>query len=236
MDRIKVLIRFLTAVEDLLVMSFCLLMLGAGIYGIYDSMLVYQQADDKTILQYKPDLEGASPEQKLEGNAVGWLTLDGTGIDLPIMQGADNFEYLNKNPYGEYSLAGSIFLDARNSSDFSDAYSLVYGHHMENGLMFGNLALYEEEKFFRENRTGSLIVEDREIPLLVAAVLKIPATDEVIFSPADRTVPEVIRKIQEYALLDRMEETEEPQKLLAFSTCREQAGIERTVVIAVCTD
>ncbi len=236
MGRLKVLIRFLTAVEDLLVMSFCLLMLGTGVYGIYDSMLVYRQADDKSILQYKPDPEGASAEQELEGNVVGWLTLDGTGIDLPIMQGADNFEYLNKNPYGEYSLAGSIFLDARNSSDFSDVYSLVYGHHMENGLMFGNLALYEEEEFFRENRTGTLIVEDREIPLLVTAVLKIPATDEVIFSPAEQTATDVLRKIQEYALLDRMEENRDPEQLIAFSTCRGQEGIERTVVIAVCTE
>lgn len=42
---------------------------------------------------------------------VAWLTIDDTKIDYPVMQGKDNTEYLNKDPYGDYALAGSIFLD-----------------------------------------------------------------------------------------------------------------------------
>lgn len=55
------------------------------------------------------------------------------------MQGEDNMEYLNKDPYGDYSLSGSIYMDSRNTSDMSDDYLLLYGHHMENDYMFGSI-------------------------------------------------------------------------------------------------
>lgn len=46
------------------------------------------------------------------------------------------------------SLAGSIFMDARNEDDFSDRYIIIYGHHMDNGFMFGDLDKFIDEDFF----------------------------------------------------------------------------------------
>ncbi|MBR1845920.1 MAG: class B sortase, partial [Oscillospiraceae bacterium] len=63
------------------------------------------------------------------------------------MQGETNGKYLNTDPYGEYSLSGSIFLDSRNAGDFSDSYSLVYGHHMADGMMFGALDAFFDEGY-----------------------------------------------------------------------------------------
>ncbi|MCR5793722.1 MAG: class B sortase, partial [Solobacterium sp.] len=67
------------------------------------------------------------------------LVIDDTGIDFPVMQGSDNTEYLTKDPDGNYSVCGSVFLDCRNSADLSDPYNLVYGHHMRGQYMFGAL-------------------------------------------------------------------------------------------------
>ena len=88
------------------------------------------------------------------------MTLDNTNIDHPVVQGQDNLTYVNRDVYGNFALAGSIFLDSRNDSSFSDPYSLLYGHHMENSGMFGDLALYKEEAFFQENSTGYLITPE----------------------------------------------------------------------------
>ena len=86
---------------------------------------------------------------------AGWLTVDGTNIDYPVMQGKDNNSYLNTDPFGNYSLTGSIFLDSRSSPDFSDEYSVVYGHHMDYGKMFGALDDFLNEKYLKQHSSGS---------------------------------------------------------------------------------
>ena len=81
----------------------------------------------------------------------------------PVMQGKDNYEYLNKDPYGEFSLSGSIFLDARNDLDFEDDYSLIYGHHMEKGAMFGALDDFQDRAYFDQRRSGTIVTDERSL-------------------------------------------------------------------------
>ena len=104
------------AVDTALLIFFLLFMLIGG-YGVYDSYLVYQNANDTSILKYKPTGD-TLPEEKISENMIAWLTMDDTSIDYPVMQGRTNNEYLNLNPYGEYALSGSIFLDSNNSKMF----------------------------------------------------------------------------------------------------------------------
>ncbi len=222
------LIHILSGTEDLIVFLLCLCLSAGGAYGLYDSYLVYRQANDDSILKFKPGYEGEKPEKEIQGNMVGWLTLEGTAVDYPVMQGDSNFEYLNKDPYGEYSLSGSIFLDARNSADFSDEYSLIYGHHMENSCMFGDLDLYRDQAFFQKHTEGTLTVGEEEKQIAIIAVLDASATDPVIFSPEDRTMEEILEKVKQDAIWYRPAEGEQ---LIAFSTCRDTGTAERTVVI-----
>ena len=100
------------------------------------------------------------------------------------MQGKTNAEYLNKDPYGEFSLSGSIFLDNRNDKTFSDPYSLLYGHHMEYGAMFGALDEYKDKSYFEAHRTGLLTVTNGdEYNIRFFAACKAQATEKVIFDP-----------------------------------------------------
>lgn len=231
--RIKRLIKLLSNLVDIIVFLICLSLFLVGLYGLYDSYLVYRQANDDSILKYKPGYEGEIPEKEIVGNMVAWLTLDGTEIDYPVMQGETNNEYLNKNPYGEYSLSGSIFLDSRNSEDFSDDYSLIYGHHMENGYMFGALDEYMDEKYFYEHQTGTLIIDDTEYDITVIAAMITLATDEHIFAPTTIGADEIREHIKEIAeVYDSVQMTDET-RMIALSTCKYPDTIERTVVIGI---
>lgn len=88
------------------------------------------------------------------GSIVGWIYADSLGISYPVAQGEDNEYYLHHTPGGDYLFAGTIFLSCGNSPDFSDANSIVYGHNMKNGSMFGNngrlkdQAAYDEDPYF----------------------------------------------------------------------------------------
>lgn len=72
-------------------------------------------------------------------DVIAYLDFPEANISYPIVQGSDNEEYLRTNIWGGHSSNGSIFLDYSNNIDFTDTSSIVYGHHMRSGSMFGSL-------------------------------------------------------------------------------------------------
>lgn len=236
MKRLKKIVRFLDNLTDKGMFLIFLLFFLIGMYALYDSYMVYKAANDESILKYKPGYEKDAPEKEIKGNMVAWLTLDDTSIDYPIMQGEDNSEYLNKDPYGEYSLSGSIFLDSRNNSDFTDEYSLVYGHHMEHNAMFGALDKYLEEDYFDEHRTGTLYAGDETYKIKLFAVLECAATQGEIFAPTETSFEETEKYIKEKAMYLDEGEWDKEERLLAMSTCKYPDTADRTVVIGTIND
>lgn len=156
-----------------------------GGYSFYDALLVYKGEAEvhDAILGYKPDKnKNLSDLLAINSEVVGWITVDGTKIDYPILQGEDNFKYVDTNIYGEYDLAGAIFLNHNNADDFSDQYSILYGHHMANGAMFGELNHFVDEDFFRQHKTGKLVSFNNSYHLEVFALLKDHAYNQYIFN------------------------------------------------------
>lgn len=228
MKLLKKIAGMISMAEDAVVLLLCLAMFLAGGYGLYDSWMVYRQAGDDSILKYRPDYTGDLPEKEIQGRMVAWLTLDGTEIDYPVMQGADNFEYLNKNPYGEYALSGSIFLDCRNREDFSDSYSLIYGHHMENDYMFGALDHYLDPAYLEKHRKGSLTVGKTLWSFTVEEVLEISAREKSVFEPMGEENLQMIKKLQE-----KQENAGKELHWLALSTCRYPDTADRIVLLGI---
>lgn len=85
-------------------------------------------------------------------DVVGWIRCEGTVIDYPVLRGATNDTYLRTLYDGTYSMAGSIFVETANAGDFSDYNTIVYGHNMNDGSMFGSLASWQEQSFYDEHR------------------------------------------------------------------------------------
>ena len=196
-------------------------------YAVYDGYMVFNQAFDDSILAYKPSEDGELPEiGEIEGS-VAWLTIDDTSIDYPIMQGIDNAEYINKDPYGNYSVAGSIFLDCRNSSDFSDEYSLVYGHHMEHDFMFGTLDKFLNQEFLNTHQKGTLTVNGKVYEIALFAVVEAPAEEKIIFAPTEAEYP--LSFIKEHATV-KVDSIPEKGKILGMSTCKYPETSDRTIL------
>ncbi len=113
-----------------------LLMLFFGGWSLWENFQLGQEAfSNERLLQYKPGADGGEETYSLDElirlnpDTRGWLTIEGTHIDYPVVQGEDDMTYINKNVFGEFALTGSIFLSCLNSPDFSDPYNLIYGHH-----------------------------------------------------------------------------------------------------------
>ena len=76
---------------------------------------------------------------------VGWIKIEGTKIDYPVMQTVNNEYYLDHNYNQEYDKNGSIFMDKDCTPAFPNTNMIIYGHHMKSGKMFGNLNYYSKE-------------------------------------------------------------------------------------------
>lgn len=226
----KKIIRLIDGLIDKSILLVCIVLFLLGSYGLYDSYMVYQQATDNSILKYKPGYEADDEtDKKITGNMVAWLTIDDTNIDYPVMQGEDNNEYLNKDPFGNYALSGSIFLDSRNDPEFKDYYSLIYGHHMEHGMMFGAIDEYLNEDYFNSHRTGSLVVGKKTYKIRIFAVLECKATEESIFAPTEND--NTLNYIKQHALfIDNTALPKDNEKLLGLSTCKYPDTVDRTLI------
>ncbi len=108
-----------------------------------DAPVPHTEIDFATLQKYNPDI-------------IAWIRIPGTNIDYPVLQGPDNDKYLRHTPDGEYSVAGSIFLEFSNASDFSDNHSIIYGHHFRGSYrpMFTQLVDYKSSDFYHSHPTA----------------------------------------------------------------------------------
>lgn len=92
-------------------------------------------------------------QEDVSGEVVGHLYCEGTKINYPVMQHSDNDFYLNHDSTGRVSAAGALFVEAHNFPDFSDVNTVIHGHHLNNGLMFGAIENWESQSWFDSHRT-----------------------------------------------------------------------------------
>ena len=217
-----------------------LLLLYAG-FALWDTWRIYDRAGvDDSLLQYKPQLSqdegtlGLADLMKINPDVCAWLTVDHTDIDYPVVQGKDNVRYVNTDVYGNFSLSGSIFLDFRNARDFSDTYSLIYGHHMDGQVMFGELDAFIQQDYFAEHTGGILYLPANTCQIEWFACLKTDAYDPQIFSPGNLSGPEqnaLLTHIRETALQYRDIGVTSEDRILSLSTCSDTSTNARIILV-----
>ena len=89
--------------------------------------------------------------QTLNKDSAAWLYSPGTVIDYPVMMAEDYYYYLGHLPDGTANANGSLFVDFNNAPDFSEELTVIYGHHMKSGSMFGSLVGYKEQQYYYDN-------------------------------------------------------------------------------------
>jgi len=98
----------------------------------------YSPVDFAALLEISPDIRG-------------WIRLEGTNVDYPVMQTNNNDFYLSHAVNGEWNKVGTPYIDFRNSGDFSDRLTVIYGHYMDDGSMFTDIHKYKSQKFYDEH-------------------------------------------------------------------------------------
>ncbi|NCC42644.1 MAG: class B sortase [Clostridia bacterium] len=215
---------------------FMILVLFFSAYALYDAWRLLHGASSERLLPYKPGNElGLEELMKINPDVCAWITVDDTNIDYPVVQGKDNMEYLDKDAFGEYSAAGSVFLDYRNSREFVDRYNILFGHHMAMGAMFSDVLEFQKKDFFEGHKTGKLMLPgDVAYPIEFFAYLDADGHDPYLYTPVSQSEEEMgvlLSYIKQEAVYYRESGITASDQIIALSTCTEAMGTKRAVLI-----
>lgn len=215
-------------------------------YGLFDSMAVGIRAfsSGSDLLKYKPDVMNALAEapsmETVNKDYRAWITVEDTPIDYPVVQGKDDLYYASHDVYGKVSLTGAIYQAAAGMPDFSDSYNLLYGHHMDNGAMFGSLDKYREQDWLESHQTAILATKNGKVyDVSFFAAVVTDAYEKQIYTMGDRA-----RQVIDFLTGDRShdagigtnvlawdeEAAKDADKILALSTCADTNTNGRLVV------
>ena len=127
---------------------------GTDEYNSISEMAVTERDPDQVEEIDQPDEQPVAPVsidfdslRSINEDVIGWIYMEALPeISYPVVQGEDNNFYLHQTYEKNYNFAGTIFIDYENKRDFSDCNTLVYGHNMKNGSMFGMLKKYRADE------------------------------------------------------------------------------------------
>ena len=110
-----------------------------------------QENIEETINQKNERILKVQKLQEENPDIVGWLEIEGTSINYPVLQGNDNEYYMTHNYKKQKSKNGSIFLTKDYNWSIPSSNLLIYGHNLSNGTMFQELLKYEKEDFYKKH-------------------------------------------------------------------------------------
>lgn len=177
----------------------------------------------------------------LNQKLIGWVKIDDTYIDYPVLQTSNNEYYIDHNFDQEQDRNGSIFLDAACTILPRSTNLILYGHHMRSGRMFGQLNKYSSESFYEEHKLIQFdtIYERGTYEVMFVFRSKVYGESEIVFkyyqfinAASETEFNSYMREMAEMSLYDTGVTAEYGDELLTLSTCDYYTDYGRFVVVA----
>lgn len=171
-------------------------------------------------------------------DVLGWIYIPDSAISYPLIRAADNQEYLRRAWDGTSSQVGCIFLECKNRSDFSDFNTIIYGHYMNDGTMFGSLHDYKEQDYWDTHPYIYIVTDEGVRRYQVFSAYEAGITEDTyrLYFENDARKQSALEFYMESSIRESGLSLETDDRILTLSTCTEFAAIQtRWVVQAVLT-
>lgn len=203
---------------------------GTDEYNSIEQMAVTERNPDSEEVagpnaQLKPPIDVDFEKLKsINDDVIGWIYVDALpDISYPIVQGKDNQTYLHQTYEKNYNFAGTIFVDYENGRDFNDCNTLVYGHNMKNGSMFGHLKKFtEDESLYNNDKYFWILTPDKNYryEIISAYTTGVNSDTYTLFKGPGEEFEEYLKKIRGYSDI-KTDDTDLTikDKIVTLSTC-----------------
>lgn len=217
-----------------LLLLVCVAVFCFSAFKLFEIFMTYKKIDDgnngvrnEVITETKetpekPFTVDFAKLKELNEDSIAWLDVYKFDLSYAVVQAPDNDFYLHRDMNKEYSLAGTLFMDYENNSDFSDFNTIIYGHNMKNGSMFGKLKKYKSVDFYKENPYIDIFLEGKKYRYQVfsahdVSVFSTNTYDNVSTNEGQKQV--IINEMMSSALYSTGIEVTTEDKILTLSTC-----------------
>lgn len=181
-----------------------------------------------------------APIYELNSDTVGWIKIDGTNIDYPVVQRKEITDYyLYKNFYGEYNNQGTIYVREQCDVFAPSDNVTIYGHRTNAGTMFGALQEYKSKEFWQSHQYIQFDTLTEHHTYKIVAVFTIESTEDSDFlyhlfvdAQDDAEFDQFVTKAKSYSLYETGVAAGPGDKLITLSTCEGYGNLGRLVVVA----
>lgn len=212
--------------KGLRILSIIVMIICAGILVRY--FMSYGEVTNNLQQAQQSELEQLQQQNE---RIIGWLSLEDSRLNNPVLQAADNDFYLTHNYLDEKSRGGSVFADFRNEV-LKDRHTIFYGHVLRNGTMFGELAKFNEQAYATSHPTFYYETNDAKYALHVFAAYE-TTTDfyyiETQFT--DETYAHFLDDIQARSAIQMPVTVNPKDKIVTFSTCTTSVNDKERFVV-----
>ncbi len=172
--------------------------------------------------------------KEINPDIVGWIKVQGTVMNYPIVQSGDNIYYLKRTFEKQSNYSGAIFMDYLNEPDFSSDNTVLYGHNMKNGEMFGGLQKYEKEDYVEDHKYIWIITPKYNYKYEIFASYKTDERSEVYTLEFNsfESMDDWFRLAKESSYFPSDSILIQDDKILTLSTCVSESDEGRRVVQA----
>lgn len=162
--------------------------------------------------------------QSVNTDVIGWIYVEALDdVSYPIVKGTDNSTYLHMTYEKNYNFAGTIFIDYENSSDFNDCNTLIYGHNMKNGSMFGQLKEFSKDpETYKKSKYFWIFTPEKSYryEIIAAYVTSVDSDTYTLFKGPGEEFQEYLNKITGYSEIQTTPGTMTVKdKIITLSTC-----------------
>ena len=192
-----------------------------------------QPPEDPVILELlKIDLDALREENE---DVIGWIYIPDTKVNYPLLQWTDNKFYLEHTWKQSNNASGAIFMEYQNKPDFSEFNTIIYGHNMRNGDMFGTLHYYRRPNYW-ESHPHIYIAMDQGILQFDVFAAQSASIKSIIYGlgiETEQRKEEFIRFAQDYSFFESNVIPTTEDHILTLSTCTGAGHANRWVVLGI---
>ena len=201
---------------------------GTDEYNAIEKMAVTEREPDQPDEQneeeeFQPPIQvDFEALRAINEDVIGWIYVEGLDISYPVVRGIDNEYYLHRTYEKTYNFAGTIFIDDENEDEWNDCNTLVYGHNMKNGSMFGTLRQFSEGDAYEKSHYFWMLTPEKnyKYEIFSAYVTAVNSDTYTLFKGPSGEFQEWLTKMKSNSAIDTGDVSlDAGDKVMTLSTC-----------------